>query len=188
MISWSHLLSRPIVIFFEVLTLVTLVMGLEWNFLQTAQDHLTKWSLKNDHKELAVKKFEAEVLGIKASAPRIDALFARLSGSILSGNLRNRGIGDGLAQEAPPSIQPLLEAGAVAKQSKVSTGETAVIYEVNSSRLELHRLVPLIVEEENSNAFLYVDHLLFARPKSVGAFSTEPTYLNARFSIRLLIN
>ena len=49
-----------------------------------------------------------------------------------------------------------------------------------SNHLELHRLLPLLAEQENSNAFLFIDKLDLTRPDEIPAFSTNPTGLQTR--------
>ncbi|MEY2603892.1 MAG: hypothetical protein QOH31_1676, partial [Verrucomicrobiota bacterium] len=74
----------------------------------------------------------------------------------------------------------------VTQPARVPNGETAAIYLAGSSTLEFSRVVSLIAELENSNAFLYFDKVALNRPAAVPAFSTAPTYLDGRFTLRLL--
>ena len=64
--------------------------------------------------------------------------------------------------------------------------ETSVSFEVGSNRLELHRLVPFLAEQENSNAFLFVDKLDLVRPLAIPSFSMNPAGLETRLLIRVL--
>ena len=52
--------------------------------------------------------------------------------------------------------------------------ETSVSFEVGSNHLELHRLVPFLAEQENSNAFLFVDKLDLVRPVDDSFLFDEP--------------
>jgi hypothetical protein len=64
--------------------------------------------------------------------------------------------------------------------------ETSIGFEVDSNDLELHRFVPLLAQQENSNAFLFVDKLDLVRPVGIPAFSMNPTGLETRLQIRVL--
>jgi hypothetical protein len=185
----SKALNPAFVLLCEILLLIAAIVGFELYMLAAGQRRVEALSQENNKTELVTGRFESELLGLKASQSKVNALFNRLNDSIL--NIRKTGrdsLSPGDPNQEPSAIQQLIEAGAVAQLSRVPTGEAATIYEAGSSQLELHRLIPLLVEEENSNAFLYFDHLTISRPLSVAPFSMEPTYLNARFSIRLLSN
>ena len=47
---------------------------------------------------------------------------------------------------------------------KRAAAKRSVSFEVGSNHLELHRLIPFLAEQENSNAFLFIDKLDLARP------------------------
>jgi hypothetical protein len=64
--------------------------------------------------------------------------------------------------------------------------ESSLSFQAGSNHLELHRLVPLLAELENSNAFLFVDKIDLVRPLRIPAFSTSPTELETKFSMRVL--
>lgn len=140
-------------------------------------------------------RLEAEISGLKLSQPRIDALFTRLNESIArtKNSELSRGSVDrsdlakrGAADQEPFVIGRLTEMGVVIQPARVPNGETAVIYLAGSSTLEFSRIVSLVAELENSNAFLYFDKVALNRPAAVPAFSTAPTYLDSRFTLRLL--
>jgi hypothetical protein len=86
----------------------------------------------------------------------------------------------------PSAIQMIADAGVIVHPGKAIPGESSAIFEAGSSRLEFQRLIPLLAEQENSNAFLYFDRLLFSRPAATPPFSESATYIEARFSIRIL--
>jgi hypothetical protein len=60
------------------------------------------------------------------------------------------------------------------------------MFEAGSNNLELHRLLPFLAEQENSNAFLFLQRVDLARPAGVPAFSMNPTALETRLLIRVL--
>jgi hypothetical protein len=114
-------------------------------------------------------RLEAEISGLKLSQPRIDALFTRLNESIArtKNSELSRGSVDrsdlakrGAADQEPFVIGRLTEMGVVIQPARVPNGETAVIYLAGSSTLEFSRIVSLVAELENSNAF--IDNGLFA--------------------------
>jgi hypothetical protein len=43
-----------------------------------------------------------------------------------------------------------------------------------------------LAEQENSNAFLFLDRVYLSRPISVPPFSIDPTYLDVRLTVRIL--
>jgi hypothetical protein len=140
-------------------------------------------------------RLEGEIDGLKLSQPRVTALFARLNESVvrtsnweLNRNSGNRSLTtnrDNTDQE-PFVISRLTEMGVVSQPSRVPNGETAAIYVAGSSTLEFSRTASLIAELENSNPFLYFDKVVLNRPGAVPPFSTAPTYLDSRFTVRLL--
>lgn len=151
--------------------------------------------LTNQFQTQANGRLEAEINGLKLSQPRIDALFARLNESVASTkNLElNRSSTNGsllanreATDQEPFVINRLTEMGVVTQPDRVPNGETAAIYLAGSSTLEFSRVVSLIAELENANAFLYFDRVALNRPAAVPAFSTAPTYLDGRFTLRLL--
>jgi hypothetical protein len=136
-----------------------------------------------------------EIDGLKLSRPRIAALFARLNESVvrtsnleLNRNPGNRSLTinrDNTDQE-PFVISRLNEMGVVSQPSRVPNGEAATIYIAGSTTLEFSRIASLMAELENSNPFLYLDKVVLNRPGAVPPFSTAPTYLDTRFTLRLL--
>jgi hypothetical protein len=90
----------------------------------------------------------------------------------------------GLRQTEPVVIQDFIKAGLLAVPSGAMLNDTSS-YELGSTRLEFHRLVPLIAQAENSNPFLFLDHVELIRPKSSAPFSMKATALEARFAARI---
>jgi hypothetical protein len=175
--------------------LVILLLGVEAFLLVRSWSSLEDLTLTNQLQTQANSRLEAEINGLKRSQVRISALFTRLNESIarpksleMSRNstnrslLANRDTGD----QEPFVISRLTEMGVVTQPSRVPNGETALIYVAGSSTLEFTRAVSLIAELENANAFLYFDKVALNRPAGVPAFSTAPTYLDSRFTIRLM--
>jgi Type II secretion system (T2SS), protein M subtype b len=175
--------------------LIILLLGAEAFLLVRGWSGIEDLRAANQIQIQANARLEAEIGGLKLSQARINALFARLSESIvrkrnpeLNGSSTNRSL---LANKETVDQEPLVisrmsELGVVSQLSRVPNGETATIYMAGSSNLEFSRVVALIAELEDSNPFLYFDRVALNRPPSVPAFSTAPTYLDCRFTVRLL--
>ena len=173
------------------------IIGIEVYFLGGGQKSVDELALKNRIQEQANNRLEAEIRGLKISQSKIKALFSRLNDAVYSPQAIDRTPGQAPGKfrpqsarqldELPPAIKPLTEAGIVARQERVPIGESAVAYEAGCSRLELHRLIPLLAEQENSNAFLFLDRVYLSRPVSVPPFSIDPTYLDMRLTLRILL-
>ena len=175
--------------------LVALFLAGEIIFLVRGWSNLEDLRLSNQLQVQANDRLEAEINGLRLSQPRIDALFARLNESVVkTKNLElNRSSTDRpllanreATDQEPSVINRLTEIGLVTQLARVPNGETAAIYLAGSSTLEFSRVVSLIAELENANAFLYFDKVALNRPAAVPAFSTAPTYLDGRFTLRLL--
>jgi hypothetical protein len=175
--------------------LVVLLLAGEIFFLVRSRSDLEALRVANQLQIQANGRLEAEIDGLKLSQPRINALFARLNESVartkslaLNQSSTNRpptANREAIEQE-PFVISRLAEMGVVTQPSRVPNGEIATIYIAGFSTLEFTRAVALIAELENSNAFLYFDKVVLNRPAAVPAFSTAPTYLDGRFTVRLL--
>jgi hypothetical protein len=139
------------------------------------------------------ERMRAEIQGLKAIQPKISAMFARLNDAAFNPSVAERGKNSGLSRVRPPNgderpstIQLIADAGVVVHPGRPIAGESSAVFEAGSSRLELERLISLLAEQENSNAFLYLDRLVLSRPAATPPFSEAPTYIEARFSIRIL--
>ena len=139
------------------------------------------------------ERLRAEIQALKALQPHIYAMFARLNDAVFNPKAAEAGQTSGRsrlrpldAHERPSAIEAIVDAGVVVQPGRPALGETSAIFEAGSSRLEFQRLIALLAEQENSNAFLYFDRLLLNRPAAVPPFSELPTYIDARFSIRVL--
>lgn len=186
--------SAPLTIALLGALVVFLLTG-EIFFLVRGWSDLGALRVANQLQIQANGRLEAEIDGLKVSQPRINALFARLNESVartrsleLSQSSTNRpptANREAIEQE-PFVISRLAEMGVVTQPSRVPNGEIAAIYIAGFSTLEFTRAASLIAELENSNAFLYFDKVVLNRPAAVPAFSTAPTYLDGRLTVRLL--
>jgi hypothetical protein len=175
--------------------LVVFLLATEIFFLVRGRSDLEALMAANQLQIQANGRLEAEIDGLKLSQPRINALFARLNESVarrkslvLNQSSTNRpptANREPIEQE-PFVVSRLAEMGVVTQPSRVPNGEIATIYIAGFSTLEFTRAASLIAELENSNAFLYFDKVVLNRPAAVPAFSNAPTYLDGRFTVRLL--
>jgi hypothetical protein len=141
----------------------------------------------------ANERMRAEIEGLRATQQKISAMFVRLNDAVFNSRIaeaerasarsRMRSLA---GDERPSAIQMIADAGVVVQPGRTNPGEASAIFEAGSSRLEFQRLIPLLAEQENSNAFLYIDRIFVSRPAAIPPFSELPTYLDARFSIRIL--
>jgi hypothetical protein len=139
------------------------------------------------------ERMRAEIQGLKALQPHIFAMFVRLNDAVFNQRITEAGQTSGRSRlrpfngyERPSAIQAIVDAGVVVQPGRATLGESSAIFEAGSSRLEFQRLIALLADQENSNAFLYLDRLLLSRPAAIPPFSELPTYIDARFSIRIL--
>ncbi|HZC34871.1 MAG TPA: GspMb/PilO family protein [Chthoniobacterales bacterium] len=173
--------------------LIILLLGGEAFLLVRGWSITEKLRATNQTQIQANARLEAEIDGLRASQAKINALFTRLNESIARKtnpelNSTNRSLlaNRETADQESSVISRMSEVGVVTQPSRVPNGEAANIYLAGSSNLEFSRVVSLIAELENSNPFLYFDKVALSRPSSVPAFSTAPTYLDCRFTVRLL--
>jgi hypothetical protein len=174
--------------------LVILFLGIESFLLLRSWSGLEDFTVTNQRQTQINGRLEAEISGLQLSRAKIDALFARLNESVArtKNSELNRGqinrslLNREMVDQEPFVISRMAEIGVVTQPSRVPNGESAVIYLAGSSSLEFSRVVSLIAELENANAFLYFDKAVLNRPAAVPGFSTAPTYLDCRFAIRLL--
>ena len=175
--------------------LVVFLLTGEVFFLVRGWSDLEDLRVANQLQIQANGRLEAEIDGLKLSQPRINALFARLNESVAttrslelnqSSTNRSPAANREAIEQEPFVISRLAEMGVVTQPSRVPNGEIATIYIAGFSTLEFTRAASLIAELENSNAFLYFDKVVLNRPAAVPAFSTAPTYLDGRLTVRLL--
>jgi hypothetical protein len=131
-----------------------------------------------------------KVLELRSAAVRIDGLYLRLQDPLTAAPQPGQqppGLLNAprASSTEPMVIQDFVKAGLKAVPTGAVHSESGVGYQLGSDQLEFHRLVPLIAQEENSNVFLFIDHLEFLRPKATGPFSMKPTALQTRLSARM---
>ena len=148
----------------------------------------------NDQLEAGNSQMQRHIAELRSAAQKISAMFARLNDGIvrvagIEGRLPTPGHSPKSNPEYADSkvAKSLREYGLVVKSFQEGHRETSVSFEAGSNHLELHRLVPFLAEQENSNAFLFVDKLDLVRPLEIPAFSMNPTGLETRLLIRVLI-
>jgi len=171
------------------------LLGLELKLLADGWTAVQLLDQENKRQETANNHLEGEIEGLQVSKARIEALYTRLSDTMIA----SRGTSslhinstpmaplnsDGSSFEAA-GIAGFTQAGLIVQPVRVPNGEMSIIYEAGTASLEFHRLVPLLAEQENADLFLYFDKVLLSRPPSIPPFSTDPTYLDTRLTIRML--
>ena len=171
------------------------LLGLELKVLVDGWTAVQFSDQENKRQEVANNHLEGEIEGLRVSKARIEALYTRLSDTMIA----SRGTsslhinsaptvplnGDGSSFETA-GIAGFTQAGLIVQPVRVPNGEMSIIYEAGTAGLDFHRLVPLLAEQENADLFLYFDKVLLSRPPSIPPFSTDPTYLETRLTIRML--
>lgn len=147
----------------------------------------------NGQLDAANSQMQRHIAELRSSAQKITAIFTRLNDGIIrvagiEGRLPVPGHNPKSNSEYGDSkeAKSLQEFGLVVKSFQEGHRETSVSFEAGSNRLELHRLVPFLAEQENSNAFLFVDKLDLVRPLAIPSFSMNPAGLETRLLIRVL--
>ncbi len=167
-------------------------LSLEVAALRRAQDGVDGLGRENAAVEIANRRLTAELSGLRSSRPRIEALYLRLRDSVAPPRALLATADRPAPRPGEPEVltdralQGLNDAGVITQPTRTAPGEMARVYEAGASRLEMQRLIPLLAEQENSNTFLFIDRLVLSRPSSVPAFSKDPTYLDTRFTFRIL--
>jgi hypothetical protein len=129
---------------------------------------------------------ERKILELRSATVRIDGLYLRLQDPLTSTpQTMQQPAGVRPNSAEPMAIQDFVKAGLTAVPSGTVRSESSVGYQIGSDQLEFHRVVPLIAQEENSNVFLFIDHLEFVRPKATGPFSMKATALQTRLTARM---
>src|SRR5215469_789595 len=171
------------------------LLGLELKLLAAGWTAVKLLDQENRQQEAANNHLEGEIEGLRVSKARIEALYTRLSDTMIA----SRGTsplhinstptvplnGDNSSFEAA-GIAGFTQAGLIVQPVRVPNGEMSIIYEAGTAGLEFHRLLPLLAEQENANLFLYFDKVLLSRPPNIPPFSTDPTYLDTRLTVRML--
>jgi hypothetical protein len=129
-----------------------------------------------------------KITDLKAASVQITGLYLRLQDPLLSSPSTTpqlpASVGNGPRKTDPIVIQDLIKGGLAAVPSGITRADS-IGYELGCTRLEFHRLVPLIAQAENSNPFLFLDHVELIRPKATEPFSMRPTPLEARLALRI---
>ena len=171
------------------------LLGLELKLLADGWTAVQLLDQENKKQETANNHLEGEIEGLRVSKARIEALYTRLSDTMIASrgtsslHINSTAMAplnsDGSSFEAA-GIAGFIQAGLIVQPVRVPNGEMSIIYEAGTASLEFHRLVPLLAEQENADLFLYFDKVLLSRPPSIPPFSTDPTYLDTRLTIRML--
>ena len=171
------------------------LLGLELKLLADGWTAVQLLDQENKKQETANNHLEGEIEGLRVSKARIEALYTRLSDTMIASrgtsslHINSAAMAplnsDGSSFEAA-GIAGFIQAGLIVQPVRVPNGEMSIIYEAGTASLEFHRLVPLLAEQENADLFLYFDKVLLSRPPSIPPFSTDPTYLDTRLTIRML--
>jgi hypothetical protein len=175
------------------------VLGVETSLILRGWSGVENLIVTNQLQTQANQRLQEEINGLKITRPKIDVLFNRLSESIVkirSSELSRSSASDPAARsllanreridQEPLVISRMTEMGVITQPARAINGEAAQAYLAGSSTLEFSRLVSLLAELENSNPFLCFDRVVVNRPSSVPPFSDQPTYLDGRFTIRLM--
>jgi hypothetical protein len=184
-----------VIFLFGAMAVAAGLLGLELKLLTNGRTAVHFLDQENKQQETANNHLEGEIEGLRVSKARIEALYTRLSDTMIA----SRGTsslhvnstptallnGDSSSFEAA-GIAGFTQAGLIVQPVRVPNGEMSIIYEAGTAGLEFHRLVPLLVEQENADLFLYFDKVLLTRPPSIPPFSTDPTYLDTRLTVRML--
>ncbi|MBV8416386.1 MAG: hypothetical protein JO251_14345 [Verrucomicrobia bacterium] len=133
---------------------------------------------------------QRKITDLKAATVQINALYLRLGDPIVATqNLEQLPSLDhsGARKNGPEPvvIQDFVKSGFAAVSGARRRHESSVVFELASNQLEFHRVVPLLAQEENSNVFLFIDHIELLRPKTTEAFSEHPTALQSRLRVRM---
>jgi hypothetical protein len=184
---------RPAFVFIVLVAVgVGAILCVENALLQRGRNAVEEFERQNVMSEQGNRRLADEGKALQANRSRVEALYLRLKDSLAGpralpiGNSNRAARSEEPVDQGTRVIQQLNDAGVITQQNRTMPGEMAQIHEAGASRLELHRLIPLLTEQENSNAFLFIDRIVLTRPSSVPPFSSEPTYLDARFTIRVM--
>jgi len=172
------------------------LLGLELKLLADGWTAAQFLAQENKRQETANNRLEGEIEGLRVSKARIEALYTRLSDTMIASRGTSSSLHINSTPTAPLSgdsssfeaagIAGFTQAGLIVQPVRVPNGEMSIIYEAGTAGLEFHRLVPLLAEQENADLFLYFDKVLLSRPPNIPPFSTDPTYLDTRLTIRML--
>jgi hypothetical protein len=183
------------VFFLCALLISASLIGLEFKILGDGWTEVKALDQENNHQETANNHLQGEIEGLRVSKARIEALYTRLSDTMIASRGASSSLHINSTPTAPVSSDSSLEAvgiagftqaGLIVQPVRVPNGEMSIIYEAGTASLDFHRLVPLLAEQENADLFMYFDKVLLSRPPNVQPFSTDPSYLDTRLTIRML--
>jgi len=169
------------------------VLSIETVYLEDCWKHGEELRKANDQLEASNSQRQRHIEELRLATQKISATFARLNDGIIrvaatEGRLPTPGHNPKGNPEYVDSkvAKSLREYGLAVKSIQEGHRETSISFEAGSNQLELHRLAPFLAEQENSNAFLFVDRLDLIRPTEIPAFSMNPTGLETSLLIRVL--
>jgi hypothetical protein len=169
------------------------VISMEAIYLENICRGNQELRISNDLLESGNLQTRRHIAELRAAMPKISATFTRLNDGIIRGaGMEGRLLTsrqnpkDNLEYADDKVAKAFRDYGLIVKTLPKGHRDMSVSFEAGSNHLELHRLVPLLAEEENSNAFLFVDKLNLVRPEEIPAFAMNPTGLEARLQIRVL--
>jgi hypothetical protein len=169
------------------------VLSIEALYLDDLWKHDEESRKADDQLEASNWQMERHIGELRSATQKISATFTRLNDGIVrvagsEGRLPFPGHNPkGNPEYADNKVtKSLREYGLVVKSIQESRREASISFAVGSNRLELHRLVPFLAEQENSNAFLFIDKLNLVRPTEIPSFSMNPTGLETDLLIRVL--
>lgn len=137
------------------------------------------------------QRMKARTAELKANEDRIKALYTRLSDAIIKGATRLPVPGKKPAtrpNNSSPVVKAFSESGCQVVPNPNTDGDLSLRFAIGSNTLEFHRLLPLLTEQENSNAFLAVDSLTLTRPDETPPFSLKPSALVSSLTVHFLTN
>jgi septal ring factor EnvC (AmiA/AmiB activator) len=169
------------------------LISIETIFLEAYWKRGEETRKSNDQLEASNSQMQRQVAELHAATQRVSATFTRLNDGIIrvpgnDGRLLNplRNPKENLEFTDNKVAKSFRDYGLVVNSLKASRRESSISFEAASNHFEFHRLLPFLAEQENSNAFLFLDKLDLIRPVEVPAFSMSPTGLQTMFLIRVL--
>jgi Type II secretion system (T2SS), protein M subtype b len=174
---------------------IIVLLGIEAFRLNGLHQHNSDIALSNVRRANQNAIEQRKITDLKAGAERIKGLYLRLQDSVVVASAKNAqelpslsksATKENSSQSAPEPIEDFRKAGFEILPAPEKKAESSKAFDLGSNQLEFHRIVPLLAQAENSNPFLFIDHLAIARPKATEAFSHKPTALQSRLTVRLL--
>jgi Type II secretion system (T2SS), protein M subtype b len=173
---------------------IIVLLGIEAFWLNGLHQHNSDIALSNVRRANQNAIEQRKITDLKAVAERIKGLYLRLQDSLVMPaktaqelpSLSKSAANENRSQGAPEPIEDFRKAEFEILPAPERKAESSKAFDLGSNQLEFHRIVPLLAQAENSNPFLFIDHLAIARPKATEAFSHKPTALQSRLTVRLL--